>query len=254
MNNCVISMIKNIIITKNISLTGNEKAFLTFLENANCNDLNYTVEQISKISYVSKSTITRFSKKLGFSGFAELKYSINTINEEITVPDNKYINMSNSEVYSNYIKTLSNTRILSDEIKKLIDSFHTFNTIYIIGVGSSSLVSTEFAYILNNLNVTNVEALCDTYNQNLKSSISNRKNLLICLSISGKNHNVLDIANKFKKNNSVILGISCNESSPLKNLSDYFIQAPTYTNKTSKILPLLVIIDLISCYLKNNKL
>ncbi len=162
--------------------------------------------------------------------------------------------MSNSEVYSNYIKTLSNTRILSDEIKKLIDSFHTFNTIYIIGVGSSSLVSTEFAYILNNLNVTNVEALCDTYNQNLKSSISNRKNLLICLSISGKNHNVLDIANKFKKNNSVILGISCNESSALKNLSDYFIQAPTYTNKTSKILPLLVIIDLISCYLKNNKL
>ena len=254
MNNCVISMIKNIIITKNISLTGNEKAFLIFLENTNCNDLNYTVEQISKISYVSKSTITRFSKKLGFSGFAELKYSINTINEEITVPDNKYINMSNSEVYSNYIKTLSNTRILSDEIKKLIDSFHTFNTIYIIGVGSSSLVSTEFAYILNNLNVTNVEALCDTYNQNLKSSISNRKNLLICLSISGKNHNVLDIANKFKKNNSVILGISCNESSPLKNLSDYFIQAPTYTNKTSKILPLLVIIDLISCYLKNNKL
>ena len=90
--------------------------------------------------------------------------------------------------------------------------------------------------------------------ENLKSSISNRKNLLICLSISGKNHNVLDIANKFKKNNSVILGISCNESSPLKNLSDYFIQAPTYTNKTSKILPLLVIIDLISCYLKNNKL
>lgn len=254
MNNCVISMIKNIIITKNISLTGNEKAFLTFLENANYNDLNYTVEQISKISYVSKSTITRFSKKLGFSGFAELKYSINTINEEITVPDNKYINMSNSEVYSNYIKTLSNTRILSDEIKKLIDSFHTFNTIYIIGVGSSSLVSTEFAYILNNLNVTNVEALCDTYNQNLKSSISNRKNLLICLSISGKNHNVLDIANKFKKNNSVILGISCNESSALKNLSDYFIQAPTYTNKTSKILPLLVIIDLISCYLKNNNL
>lgn len=254
MNNCVISMIKNIIITKNISLTGNEKAFLTFLENANFNDLNYTVEQISKISYVSKSTITRFSKKLGFSGFAELKYSINTMNEEITVPDNKYINMSNSEVYSNYIKTLSNTRILSDEIKKLIDSFHTFNTIYIIGVGSSSLVSTEFAYILNNLNVTNVEALCDTYNQNLKSSISNRKNLLICLSISGKNHNVLDIANKFKKNNSVILGISCNESSALKNLSDYFIQAPTYTNKTSKILPLLVIIDLISCYLKNNNL
>lgn len=254
MNNCVISMIKNIIITKNISLTGNEKAFLTFLENANFNDLNYTVEQISKISYVSKSTITRFSKKLGFSGFAELKYSINTINEEITVPDNKYINMSNSEVYSNYIKTLSNTRILSDEIKKLIDSFHTFNTIYIIGVGSSSLVSTEFAYILNNLNVTNVEALCDTYNQNLKSSISNRKNLLICLSISGKNHNVLDIANKFKKNNSVILGISCSESSALKNLSDYFILAPTYTNKTSKILPLLVIIDLISCYLKNNKL
>lgn len=253
MNNCVISMIKTIIATKNISLTGNERAFLNFLEDADSNNFNYTVEKLSKISYVSKSTITRFSKKLGFSGFAEFKYSINTINQKNTVTDNDYINMSNSEVYLNYFKTIANTHIISDEIKKLIDSFHTFDTIYIIGVGSSSLVSTEFAYILNNLNVTNVEALCDTYNQNLKSNTSNRKNLLICLSISGKNHNVLDIANKFKKNKSVILGISCNQSSALKNLSDYFILAPSYTNKTSKILPLLVIIDLISFYLKNNK-
>ncbi|WP_068268466.1 MurR/RpiR family transcriptional regulator [Caviibacter abscessus] len=254
MNKHIISMVKNIIITKNICLTGNETVFLSFIEKTNFTKFNYTIEEMAKISYVSKATITRFSKKLGFSGFSELKYKINEINQDDVNSNNNYININNSFVYSNYLKTISNTHILTTNIKELIKKFNSFHSIYIIGIGSSNLVAIEFAYLLNNCNITNVEALTDTYNQNLKAGINNDKNLLICLSLSGKNHDIIDIASKFKKNKATILSISSNEIAPLKNFSDYFITAPSFTNKTSKILPLLIVIDMIACYLKNNKI
>lgn len=246
-------MIQNILLINNIKLSKNEQDFFNFIKDNNIDISKYTTNELAKLSYVSKSTITRFAKKLGFSGLAELKYKLNEYSQNKD-KNSKYINENNSQVFARYYNTISNTKLISDEVLILIDKFKEFKSIFIIGVGTSNLIAKEFSYMLTDYGLTNVENVSDSYNQALKSKIATSNDLLIVFSLNGKNHDILTATNNFKKNQATILAISANEHSALKSLSDYFILAPIYNKNTSKLLPLLIVVDMIINYLNYKSL
>src|SRR5699024_12659598 len=65
------------------------------------------INDLAEAIYVSKTVIINFAQKLGFSGFGEMKYSINhIINEEITPRHSDDFSFRNT-LQHNITKTLS---------------------------------------------------------------------------------------------------------------------------------------------------
>ncbi|HBP26258.1 MAG TPA: hypothetical protein DD618_04830 [Acholeplasmatales bacterium] len=66
------------------SLTISELDVLRFVDNNKKQILDWSIQTLSKTTFVSTATIMRLCKKLGYSGFSELKYRLK---EEISALD-----------------------------------------------------------------------------------------------------------------------------------------------------------------------
>lgn len=229
--------IKNIISKKSIKLSHLEKEFLFRLGKSDIEIYNSNINELSKFFYVSNSTITRFAKKLGFDGFNELKFTINNLDESPTYLTQK--------IYTNIINDIKE---FSEEQINFIHNLDNFKRIIIIGIGSSGLVANETMYKFGELGLKNLDIAKEPYSINLLSNSLNTDDLLVVLSLSGENRNILEGMNLAKKRNATILSITEDENSTLAKSSDFVLITPSYSKyeyKISKIMPILTIIDIV---------
>ena len=133
----------------NVKLTSVEKSILIYLvENIDiC--INESIREISKKLYTSPSTIIRLSKKLGYSGFVELMYSLKT------QLSNKHTNNSICNSNSKNLFTLNYENADKDFIKCIENG-----NILISGEGFSEIVS---KYIYETIGYWKKEHLINFY-------------------------------------------------------------------------------------------
>lgn len=225
------------IIQENIKLSSLEESFLKNLKLTTLEIHDLHISQVASMFYMSNASITRFSQKLGYSGFTELKYAIQNASSTY-----KYISQNR------YFEIIDGTKELNEKIIRFINSFHTFNKILIVGLEYNGLVAKEFRDKLMNLEFENVEYATEPYKIDMLSSSLSDKDLLIILSLDGYNQNILRIAENASLNNISILSICENKDSRLKKLSNIFINTPRYSDNTysiSKTIPLLLYTDII---------
>lgn len=237
MSNKSYDFIMNIISKNKITLSNLEKNIIENLKNSDIDISDIDINTFAKEFFISNSTITRFSQKLGFNGFTELKYALH--NDESRF---KYITQDRYSTFINDIEPLN------DEITTFIKNLDKFQKIVIIGIGSSGLVANEFIYKMGELGLYNTDYAKEPYKIDMIAKSLNQNDLMICLSLSGENDNILKAARVAKQVGSVILSISGSENSTLKTYSDYYIKVPNYSiheYSISKIFPILSIVDII---------
>ncbi|MEA1883080.1 MAG: MurR/RpiR family transcriptional regulator [Thermotogota bacterium] len=121
-----------------------------------------TIDEISKKIAVSHASLVRFSRLLGFSGFYEMKKSIQ---DEIRKKLNPYEKIKTSKLdelskekqfkvfskneFSNITQTLKEVNF--QNISIFLEKVNTANIIYVSGFGMSRFLSSILAYGLNNL-------------------------------------------------------------------------------------------------------
>ena len=66
--------IMDIISSNDINLSKSEESILNTLKINNYDITNFDIADFAKTFFVSNATVTRFSQKLGFSGYQELRY------------------------------------------------------------------------------------------------------------------------------------------------------------------------------------
>ena len=98
------------------------------------------MKDVTEAVKVGDATLIRFSQKIGFSGFSDLKIAI--AKEEFTHQyegDNEH--KFYDRILENQIKVLESTRQLLDSevVQQAIEAITKAKSIYIIGVGSSGL-------------------------------------------------------------------------------------------------------------------
>lgn len=235
MSNKSYDFIMNIISKNKITLSNLEKNIIENLKNSDIDISDIDINTFAKEFFISNSTITRFSQKLGFNGFTELKYALHSDESRF-----KYITQDRYSTFINDIVPLN------DEITNFIKNLDKFQKIVIIGIGSSGLVANEFIYKMGELGLYNTDYAKEPYKIDMIAKSLNQNDLMICLSLSGENENILKAARVAKQVGSVILSISGSENSTLKTYSDYYIKVPNYSiheYSISKIFPILTIVE-----------
>lgn len=236
--------IKNIISKNSIKLSHLEQEFLDRLGESDTEISESFISDLSKQFYVSNSTITRFAKKLGFDGFNELKFAIQNVKESAKYQTQKI-----------YIDLINEIKEFDDDIIEVIRNLDNFTRIVIVGIGSSGLIANEMMFKLGEIGLNNLDYAKEPYSINLLSNSLSTSDLLICISLSGENTHILEACENAKNKKATIFSITGNISSSLMNYSDYVLKTPnysTYEYSISKMLPMLIYIDIIcEIYSKN---
>lgn len=153
--------IKDKIISNLDSFSKNEKNIATFIIDNYDTISYYNGNDISEKANTSKATLVRFSQKIGYSGFIELKREIN--NEQLsTIKHNPYENFLSTPgsdfIFSNLINDINNFEktISYEKVKKIVEYIFNASTVYLIGFGSDSIA---MKYLYNYLPICGIKCI-----------------------------------------------------------------------------------------------
>lgn len=210
------------------------------------NIMTLTVNDIAVKNYVSKSTLIRFSRKLGFSGWNEFKlhflkeldFQRNNIrdvdyNFPFTEHDSPMFIANKLLVMKK--DSLDDTLKLLDigSLKKAVNLISKQNKIHIFADGYSLLSSDDFCFRMTRIGklVTNMNDMGMSY---IAQSL-HEQDLGIIVSYSGRTKGVVKTASLLKKNNVPIISITTKDDNPISELSDISFHLPTKEHLYSKI-------------------
>lgn len=88
-----------------------------------------TISSLSNRTFTSTSSIIRLTKKLGFSGFAELKYFVKTSLSQLVPQNSDFVQSGRNDVF-NTLETLENT-----DVERILKVIHDARTVYCFGTG-----------------------------------------------------------------------------------------------------------------------
>lgn len=193
--------------------------------------IKLTINQLAEKCNSSYATVHRFCKKMGYSGFKELKNDLvndvanqtneNTIKDISITPD-----MTTEEIFSKvYDLTF---RILEDSfsilnaqvVDKVVDEFLKAKKIVFIGTGNSGL-SAKYAYS----KFFRIGLPCISENdatlRKLLISLTGKGDVVFAISSSGRSEEIVECARIAKKNGAVVVALSDFALSPISKTSDW---------------------------------
>ena len=243
MSNFVYEYLNFLVQSKKIKLSEIDKLIMENIKNGKVDLISSTTNDIASALFLSKSSITRFAQKLGFNGYSDLKYNLKT----------KDIHTSHTLVELTYKSVIDNLNFLPKTIIDLIYRLETYRKECVFGIGSSGIAAKESNYRLNESGLNNVHFADEPYNLSIEANKLNDKDLVIALSISGENDNLIENVKVALDKGATIWGISSERRSKLQKLSDYFLQVPYPTKSISKIVPLIYLLDSICYHLQDSQ-
>lgn len=237
MTNTTYNFIMDIISSKSIKLSKSERIIVKKIKDYDLDLNKLHINEFAKLLDLSNSTITRFAQKLGFDGYSELKFNISqkpTRSKSLS-----------QEIYKNFIDSC---KAFDDKTIDFIKNLANFGKIAVIGIGSSGLCANEFVYKFGEIGLDNTDYAKEPYSINLLSKGLSASDLLIAISLSGENHNLLEGVDNAKTNKAKILAITGDRESTLAKEASLAIilpPYPKYSYKISKIFPVTFILDMI---------
>lgn len=178
---------------------------------------NISIQKIASELYVAPNTIMRLAKKLGYSGFSELKFSIQRENQPLA-DEGKTIG---SELLGSLPENIARTIDVIDEkeLKRAIQAMHDAHCCIFAGVGDSSY----FCEILGkNLRCLDVYVQYYTHIHDMIYAIShgNREDALIVISARGTNKRLLKLAEDAHNKGMKVISVTHFNENPLVELAD----------------------------------
>ncbi|MDO5047815.1 MAG: MurR/RpiR family transcriptional regulator [Anaerococcus sp.] len=179
---------------------------------------NMNIDEVAEACFVSKTSVVRASKKMGFSGFSELKYYFKNITEK---PEDE-IGLDYQKIRENDI---NNTLKIIDDVDyiKLINLLRN-SRIYFFGKGLNSYIC-DYAvtqFLLLGFNAIHLEST-HVAMTNVKYMTS--KDVLFIVSMSGETRQCVNLALQAKTNDVTIISLTNATKNTLEKLASmsYYI-------------------------------
>lgn len=223
--------------------TSKEKKINKFIM-ANIDRIMYmNTYEIAEQCETSQASVVRFAKKLGYSGFPELKVDFG---KEIGRREAKekisftYEDMSeNGEIFENIKNVIKiNTRIIEDTyssvdvkvIEKTVKAIKKARKVVIVGAGYSGIIARDLEYKLLELGI-NVIFQSDFHTLLTIIPTLNEEDILFVISQSGRTSDIYYLVEEAKKRKIKIIAVTQTSSNPIKELAD--IQITTVVEKNN---------------------
>ncbi|HET0878723.1 TPA: MurR/RpiR family transcriptional regulator, partial [Streptococcus pneumoniae] len=169
---------------------------------------------------VGEGTLNRFCKKIGYSGFQELKLKMT---KDILELESQKMSSDTfiDEIKNNYLSIVESTRKLIDgrQIELAIKLIREANQILMIGVGSSGNAAREFESSLLRIGIIS-KTVIDTHFQLMHTALLKDNDLIIAFSLSGSTKEVEETLLNAKRKNVKIISITNYSSRNIAKLSD----------------------------------
>lgn len=192
-----------------------------------------TIYQIAEDLGVAEATVFRFCKRLGYKGYQAMKIALASEISNPTIQDfYDEIEESDDEaevtqkVFRFNIKTLEDTlRILDkDKIKQAVNIMKETSRIDFYGSGGSGTIALDAYHKFVRTGI-NTNAYLDTHFQIMAASQLKKGDVVVLISHSGVNRDMLDILEIAKENEAITIGITGYAKTPLSEQVDI----PLYT-------------------------
>ena len=205
----------------------------------------------------STASITRFCKKIGLSGYSELRLELakematDNARRQIVADGENLVPGLVSTVVDASASAINDLKyVLSDDIiKKAVHEILSASSITLAGIGASALVAQDLRQKLLRLGIRSLfDADQDVVKVTLSSGRS--KDLLIAISYSGTTRETLDAVNIAKENGMRVLAMTKKGDNPISEQAD--VTVPVSENEallregaTLSRLQMLVAVDMI---------
>ena len=185
-----------------------------------------SISELAALSGSTAATIVRFSRKLGFEGFRDLRIglasemiSTSSISNAIKKTDSCF------EIFNKRINDISvslwNTESVLDagQLDLAANRIMKAERIVIFGLGNSAAIAQDAAHKFLRLGL-NAQACCDNHMQAIIASHLDRKSVAIGISHSGASKDIIDALQLSKIGNAATISITNYANSPIVENSD----------------------------------
>jgi len=179
----------------------------------------------------SQSSVVKFSQKLGFAGYQELKLAVSEAKaqEWHAPPGMIHGTIEVGDSYLTILQKLIGSKMLSmqqtlavnseQEIGRALTALNDARRIHMAGVGASSLVARDFSYKLMKLG-RNVLHDSDSHVQMANASTLAKGDVLFALSYSGASIETLRIAELARERGAVVIAVTGLNGGPLLQVAN----------------------------------
>lgn len=213
----------------NFKATKSDRVLIEYIKE-NIEDVVYKpISQISKESGIGEATITRFSKKMGYSGLHDFKV---TLSREISgLKNRKIINRSieNDEgvmesarkLFDSNIRILENTFNIIDgnDIEKATDMIINAKKVFFIGIGYSGMTAEDSNYKFSRIGF-NCMAIGSSHDMIMMAALMDEDDVVVAISHSGETDETVKAVSIAKANGARVISVTEDKSSRLRDVSD----------------------------------
>lgn len=251
----------------NFKATKSDRVLIEYIKE-NIEDVVYKpISQISKESGIGEATITRFSKKMGYSGLQDFKV---TLAREISgLKNRKIINRSieNDEgvmesarkLFDSNIRILENTFNIIDgnDIEKATDMIINAKKVFFIGIGYSGMTAEDSNYKFSRIGF-NCMAIGSSHDMIMMAALMDEDDVVVAISHSGETDETVKAVSIAKANGARVISVTEDKSSRLRDVSDvslrYFSgESILETGSISSKLAQFFVIDLVYTQVVNER-
>ena len=190
-----------------------------------------SIQQMAAELDIAESSIIRFCKILGCTGFSEMKLllakyspkSVRTIFEDLSETDS--IQTISESVFSRNIDTLERALQLLDfqKIEQAVDVLSRAENILILGVGASGTIAEDFYIRLMRIGFRAV-SLTDSHLMQIQASLCMPNTVVIAISHTGKTCEIVSAVRTAKEHGAQTIGITGYPDTPLKQVCDICLE------------------------------
>jgi len=211
-------------------LSPNERKIARFILTNPALIRDYSSQNLANSVGVSQSSIVKFSQKLGYQGFPDLKLAIH---EDVLLGDNEAADEGppqaagapdaavSERLYHVKNEAMRSTMQLNDEqrLAAAVAVLERAERIQVIALGAGSMVARNLASMLIQIGKS-VVAEVDTYMQLSSVATLGKNDAVFLISFSGESPKMLDIVKQARKAGATVITLTNYNANPIRALAD----------------------------------
>ncbi len=240
-NNVIINIKVNI-----NNLTKSEKAIAEYVIRNSWQIPQMTIQELANASSVSKPTVSRFVKNIGFSSYRSFCNEL-MINSNNQTPEaliyNDISDFDSTEnicnkVFENNVKAINETLSILDvnTLNTILQCICDAKTIHIFAQGRSSIVAEAFINRFYRLGLKCI-SYSDPHTEAVVSTISNKDDLIIGISTFGRSRSVVDGIKRASKNGTPTVAITGFSNTMMERYANHTLKVVASQTKTNSFEP-----------------
>ncbi|MCG7338035.1 MurR/RpiR family transcriptional regulator [Staphylococcus sp. ACRSN] len=197
--------------------TKTDKQIVAYIQKNEFNDTFSTINSLAYAIGTSPATITRFSNKLDYENFQDLKFNLQQEMTDRDIENSPLIQRIHK--YHQDIIQQTGEFISDEKIKSFVNQINRSRQIIYAGLGSSGLSSTEFYYRMMRLGLKgNVST--DAHQMKIVASLLTSSDTFVAISNSGETQELISAAKIAQDRGAFVVAITNYEGSSITECAD----------------------------------